>query len=161
MDHIRSKYICISRDHLKFQHTTMEWIFCELFSHHNRIFSTSYFQRRTPRRPNRRFHFHVKPLIAVLSHDFSTLTHVLYSRFSQHHYSGSFCSGSGALLQDLMTKASIRGNLTAFAPDAKVVRDQGIDYVLGETNSIACHVGYHTLNVNVRLNIAIGCSRCQ
>ncbi|KAF5359624.1 hypothetical protein D9756_003262 [Leucocoprinus leucothites] len=63
----------------------------------------------------------------------------LISTISQHHYSGNFCSGSGALLQDLMTKASIRGNLTIFAPDANSVRSKGIDYVLGETNSIACH----------------------
>ncbi|KAF9446613.1 glycoside hydrolase family 79 protein [Macrolepiota fuliginosa MF-IS2] len=61
------------------------------------------------------------------------------STISQHHYSGSFCSGSEGLLQDLMTKATIRGNLTIFAPDAKAVRAQGLDYVLGETNSYSCH----------------------
>ncbi|KAL9714254.1 hypothetical protein Ac2012v2_002564 [Leucoagaricus gongylophorus] len=63
----------------------------------------------------------------------------LISTISQHHYSGSFCSGNGALLQDLMTKASIRGNLTIFAPDARAVLENGIDYVLGETNSFSCH----------------------
>ncbi|KAJ3558263.1 hypothetical protein NP233_g11543 [Leucocoprinus birnbaumii] len=63
----------------------------------------------------------------------------LISTISQHHYSGSFCSGSGALLQDLMTKARIRGNLTIFAPDAQTVRGKKIDYVLGETNSFSCH----------------------
>ncbi|KAK7451043.1 hypothetical protein VKT23_012718 [Stygiomarasmius scandens] len=58
---------------------------------------------------------------------------------SQHHYSGSFCSGDGGLLQDLMTKSTIRSNLTIFSPDVTAVRNQGLDYVLGETNSYACH----------------------
>ena len=40
-----------------------------------------------------------------------------FRRISQHHYSGSFCSGNNGILQDLMSKASIRGNLTGFAPD--------------------------------------------
>jgi len=44
-----------------------------------------------------------------------------------------------------MTKASIRGNLTIFAPDARAVLENGIDYVLGETNSFSCHVGSHIL----------------
>lgn len=57
----------------------------------------------------------------------------------QHAYSGSFCEGSGALLQDLMTKAHIRSNLTRFAPDIAATRAQGLDYVMGETNSFACH----------------------
>lgn len=68
------------------------------------------------------------------------LTHGFRSSISQHHYSGSFCSGNEGLLQDLMTKATVRGNLTIFAPDAKAVRAQGLDYVLGETNSYSCHV---------------------
>ncbi|KAF8072084.1 glycoside hydrolase family 79 protein [Lyophyllum atratum] len=59
--------------------------------------------------------------------------------FSQHHYSGSFCAGSGGLLQDLMTKSTIRGNLTSFKPDITATRALGLDYVLGETNSYACH----------------------
>ncbi|PFH52890.1 glycoside hydrolase family 79 protein [Amanita thiersii Skay4041] len=63
----------------------------------------------------------------------------LISTFSQHHYSGSFCNGNGALLQDLMTKSSIRGNLTIFLPDITATRMQGLDYVLGETNSFSCH----------------------
>ncbi|KAF8133070.1 glycoside hydrolase family 79 protein [Mycena galopus ATCC 62051] len=57
---------------------------------------------------------------------------------SQHHYSGSFCSGNGGLLQDLMTKATIRSNLTSFAPDIEATQAQGLEYVLGETNSYAC-----------------------
>ncbi|KAF8148679.1 glycoside hydrolase family 79 protein [Crassisporium funariophilum] len=63
----------------------------------------------------------------------------LIRTISQHRYSGSFCEGSGGLLQDLMTKATIRGNLTIFNPDIAVVRGKGLDYVLGETNSYACH----------------------
>jgi hypothetical protein len=58
---------------------------------------------------------------------------------SQHRYSGSFCSGNGGLLQDLMTKANIRGNLTDLVPDIAAVKQQGLDYILGETNSFACH----------------------
>ncbi|TFK35368.1 glycoside hydrolase family 79 protein [Crucibulum laeve] len=63
----------------------------------------------------------------------------LISTISQHHYSGSFCSGSGGLLQDLMTKSTIRGNLTTFKPDITATRAKGLDYVLGETNSYSCH----------------------
>ncbi|KAJ7634965.1 glycoside hydrolase family 79 protein [Roridomyces roridus] len=58
---------------------------------------------------------------------------------SQHHYSGSFCSGSGGLLQDLMTKATIRSNLSSFSPDIQAVHGQGLNYVFGETNSYSCH----------------------
>ncbi|KAF9000674.1 glycoside hydrolase family 79 protein [Cyathus striatus] len=63
----------------------------------------------------------------------------LISTISQHRYSGSFCTGSGGLLQDLMTKATIRGNLTIFTPDISASRGLGLDYVLGETNSYSCH----------------------
>jgi len=41
-----------------------------------------------------------------------------------------------------MSKDSIRGNLTKFSGDIKAVRDKGLDYVLGETNSYACHVSF-------------------
>ncbi|KAG7092119.1 hypothetical protein E1B28_008493 [Marasmius oreades] len=58
---------------------------------------------------------------------------------SQHLYSGSFCSGSGALLQDLMTKSTIRANLTRFTPDIAAVTSRNIEYVFGETNSFSCH----------------------
>lgn len=60
-------------------------------------------------------------------------------RISQHHYSGSFCTGTLGVLQDLMSKSSIRSNLTAFAPDIAAVQQRGLTYVLGETNSFACH----------------------
>ncbi|KAF9565353.1 glycoside hydrolase family 79 protein [Agrocybe pediades] len=61
------------------------------------------------------------------------------STISEHRYSGSFCSGSGGLLQDLMTKSTIRSNLTQFTPDITATLNNGLDYVLGETNSYSCH----------------------
>ena len=61
-------------------------------------------------------------------------------RISQHKYSGSFCTGTNGLLQDLMAKDSIRGNLSVFASDIRAVREKGLEYILGETNSYACHV---------------------
>ncbi|KAF8147472.1 glycoside hydrolase family 79 protein [Crassisporium funariophilum] len=69
----------------------------------------------------------------------STAPGKLIKTISQHRYSGSFCQGSGGLLQDLMTKSTIRGNLTVFNPDIAAVREKGLDYVLGETSSYACH----------------------
>ncbi|TDL23702.1 glycoside hydrolase family 79 protein [Rickenella mellea] len=63
----------------------------------------------------------------------------LITTISQHHYSGSFCSGKKGLLQGLMTKSTIRSNLTQFSPDIAAARAQGLDYFLGETNSYACH----------------------
>ncbi|KAF9024934.1 glycoside hydrolase family 79 protein [Hymenopellis radicata] len=59
--------------------------------------------------------------------------------FSEHRYSGSFCSGNGGLLQDLMTKATIRSNLSIFGPDIQATHAKGLEYILGETNSYACH----------------------
>lgn len=44
------------------------------------------------------------------------------------------------LLQDLMTKADIRGNLSVFTPDIEETHNRGLDYVLGEANSYANHV---------------------
>lgn len=58
---------------------------------------------------------------------------------SQHHYSGSFCSGNEGLLQDLMTKATIRSNLSSFSSDITATKAKGLDYVFGETNSYSCH----------------------
>ncbi|KDR78761.1 hypothetical protein GALMADRAFT_209155 [Galerina marginata CBS 339.88] len=63
----------------------------------------------------------------------------LITTMSGHRYSGSFCTGSGGLLQNLMDKASIRGNLTSFNPDIAATKAKGLDYVMGETNSYACH----------------------
>ncbi|KAF8622544.1 hypothetical protein AX15_006899 [Amanita polypyramis BW_CC] len=63
----------------------------------------------------------------------------LVSTYSQHHYSGSFCRGTNGILQDLMLKENIRGNLSGYRPDIAATRAHGLDYVLGETNSYACH----------------------
>ncbi|KAK2463462.1 hypothetical protein APHAL10511_004548 [Amanita phalloides] len=63
----------------------------------------------------------------------------LISTYSQHHYCGSFCNGTPSLLQDLMLKINVRGNISAFAPDIASVRSHGLRYLLGETNSYACH----------------------
>ncbi|PPQ64596.1 hypothetical protein CVT26_001994 [Gymnopilus dilepis] len=63
----------------------------------------------------------------------------LISTISQHHYGGSFCTGSSGLLQDLMEKTSIRSNLSQFVPDIVATNNKGLDYVLGETNSYSCH----------------------
>jgi hypothetical protein len=61
------------------------------------------------------------------------------TRISQHHSSGSFYSGDNGVLQDPMSKASIRGNLTGFVADIAAVKQTGLTYVLGETNSFSCH----------------------
>ncbi|KAF8734682.1 hypothetical protein AX14_003112 [Amanita brunnescens Koide BX004] len=70
----------------------------------------------------------------------------LASTFSQHHYSASFCQGTASSLQELMSKANVRGNLSAFIPDIASARENGFDYVLGETNSISCHGAPHVSN---------------
>ncbi|KIJ66772.1 glycoside hydrolase family 79 protein [Hydnomerulius pinastri MD-312] len=63
----------------------------------------------------------------------------LIATISQHQYSGSFCTGGGAVLQDLMTKSYIRGNITVFTPDINATFANGLEYILGETNSMSCH----------------------
>ncbi|KAJ7674165.1 glycoside hydrolase family 79 protein [Mycena rosella] len=63
----------------------------------------------------------------------------LIAAFSEHHYSGSFCTGNGGLLQDLMTKSTIRSNLTIYMTDIIATHEENLDYILGETNSYACH----------------------
>ncbi|KDR73347.1 hypothetical protein GALMADRAFT_72693 [Galerina marginata CBS 339.88] len=69
----------------------------------------------------------------------STDTGARITTMSQHHYSGSFCTGSGGLLQNLMTKNTIQGNLTFFKSDITATKAKGLDYVMGETNSYSCH----------------------
>ncbi|KAK7032967.1 glycoside hydrolase family 79 protein [Favolaschia claudopus] len=63
----------------------------------------------------------------------------LIAAFSEHHYSGSFCAGNGGLLSDLMTKSTIRTNITIYTTDVEATHARGLDYILGETNSYACH----------------------
>ncbi|KDR78669.1 hypothetical protein GALMADRAFT_244156 [Galerina marginata CBS 339.88] len=65
----------------------------------------------------------------------------LMTSFSQHHYSGG-CTPDAPItgkLQYLMDKALLRSNLTHLNADIAAVHAQGLDYVLGETNSNACH----------------------
>ncbi|KAF8309017.1 glycoside hydrolase family 79 protein [Clavulina sp. PMI_390] len=58
---------------------------------------------------------------------------------SEHHYSGSFCTGSGGLLAALMDKTSIRGNISTYSSDIAAVQAAGREFVFGETNSYSCH----------------------
>ncbi|KAK0452043.1 glycoside hydrolase family 79 protein [Desarmillaria tabescens] len=66
--------------------------------------------------------------------------------FSQHGYAGAFIEGMDGLLQDLMTKANIRGNLSALTPDIEETHNRGLNYVLGETNSYANHGAINVSN---------------
>ncbi|KAG1730932.1 glycoside hydrolase family 79 protein [Suillus paluster] len=54
----------------------------------------------------------------------------LIETISQHQYT---------VLQDLMTKSYIRGNLSVFNPDIEATFANGLNYILGETNSMSCH----------------------
>ncbi|KAG1725351.1 glycoside hydrolase family 79 protein [Suillus paluster] len=63
----------------------------------------------------------------------------LIETISQHQYSGSFCTGGKAMLQDLMTKSYIRGNISMFSPDIEATIANGLNYILGETNSMSCN----------------------
>ncbi|KAM5530161.1 hypothetical protein V8D89_016163 [Ganoderma adspersum] len=61
------------------------------------------------------------------------------SVISQHHYSGFFCQGGNFPLVSFLSKAAVRGNLSIFNADIAATHAQGLTYILGETNSIACH----------------------
>ncbi|KAH9949137.1 glycoside hydrolase family 79 protein [Amylocystis lapponica] len=61
------------------------------------------------------------------------------STISQHQYSAAFCNGGDFGLISFMNKTTVRGNLTIFEADIAATYEQGLTYVLGETNSIACH----------------------
>ncbi|KZT63900.1 glycoside hydrolase family 79 protein [Daedalea quercina L-15889] len=61
------------------------------------------------------------------------------STISQHQYSAAFCDGGDFGLISFMNKTAVRGNLTIFEADIAASHGYGLDYVLGETNSIACH----------------------
>ncbi|KAF8520875.1 glycoside hydrolase family 79 protein [Hysterangium stoloniferum] len=60
-------------------------------------------------------------------------------QISQHRYSGFFCFGGDFALESFMSKAAVRSNITVFSADIAEVKSKGFPYVLGETNSIACH----------------------
>ncbi|KAI8984835.1 glycoside hydrolase family 79 protein [Trametes punicea] len=61
------------------------------------------------------------------------------SVISQHQYSAAFCNGGDFPLVSFMSKAAVRGNLTIFEADIAATYAKGLLYILGETNSIACH----------------------
>ncbi|KAF8905059.1 hypothetical protein CPB84DRAFT_1814293 [Gymnopilus junonius] len=54
---------------------------------------------------------------------------VAFISISQHHYSGSYS----------VLAAAIRSSPSQFTPDIIATHSRGLDYVLGETNSYACH----------------------
>ncbi|KAH9887651.1 glycoside hydrolase family 79 protein [Cubamyces lactineus] len=61
------------------------------------------------------------------------------SVISQHRYSAAFCNGGDFPLISFMSKANVRSNLTVFEADIAATQAKGLLYILGETNSIACH----------------------
>ncbi|KAI0355952.1 glycoside hydrolase family 79 protein [Trametes cingulata] len=62
------------------------------------------------------------------------------SVISQHRYSViSSCNGTEFPLASFMSKEAVRSNLTIFEADIAASKARGLDYVLGETNSAACH----------------------
>ncbi|KIJ51887.1 glycoside hydrolase family 79 protein [Sphaerobolus stellatus SS14] len=63
----------------------------------------------------------------------------IINTISQHWYSEEFCSGGDFALSSFMDKDAVRGNLSIFSVDVVEVKDRGLKYILGETNSIACH----------------------
>ncbi|KAJ3900398.1 glycoside hydrolase family 79 protein [Lentinula edodes] len=65
----------------------------------------------------------------------------LINTISQHVYSGSGlgCGSISTCIQDLMSKAFVRGNLSQFIPDVAATQAQGLTYILGETNSYFDH----------------------
>ncbi|RDX48499.1 glycoside hydrolase family 79 protein [Lentinus brumalis] len=58
---------------------------------------------------------------------------------SQHHYQAHFCKGGNFSLVSFMNKTAVRSNLSIFDEDIAATRAKGLGYVLGETNSVACH----------------------
>ncbi|EMD38720.1 glycoside hydrolase family 79 protein [Gelatoporia subvermispora B] len=61
------------------------------------------------------------------------------STISQHRYSANFCNGGKLGLISFMSKTSVRGNISMFEADIAATQAQGLEYILGETNSVACH----------------------
>ncbi|KAI1793367.1 glycoside hydrolase family 79 protein [Ganoderma leucocontextum] len=61
------------------------------------------------------------------------------TQISQHCYSAAFCDGGDFPLTSFMSKQAVRGNLTIYNADIAETHRRGLTYVLGETNSIACH----------------------
>ncbi|KAJ3753512.1 glycoside hydrolase family 79 protein [Lentinula raphanica] len=66
---------------------------------------------------------------------------MLIDTISQHVYSGggTDCGSTDQCIQDMITKAFIRGNLSQFIPDIAATKSHNLTYVLGETNSYFNH----------------------
>jgi len=63
----------------------------------------------------------------------------LLNTISQHRYSAAFCAGGDFALASFMSKTAVRSNISLFDDGIVVSKERGLDYKLGETNSIACH----------------------
>lgn len=114
--------------------TSMAWIIC-WFDARGRFFSTDTLLARSNIRAFWAVYQHV-------SYDLSSTHSTRYENVlsvSQHHYSGSFCSGNSGLLSDLMAKDGIRGNISLFDSDIAATTALGLTYIFGETNSYSCH----------------------
>ncbi|KAF5380722.1 hypothetical protein D9757_007094 [Collybiopsis confluens] len=62
--------------------------------------------------------------------------------YAAHFYNmggGANCGSISSCIQGLMSKTSIRGNLTQWIPDIAFVKSLGLDYVFGESNSYTGH----------------------
>jgi hypothetical protein len=65
-----------------------------------------------------------------------------WARFSQHHYQSSVCqdaNGPAAQIPTFMDKSTIRLNISEFDAGIRATYAHGLNYILGETNSISCH----------------------
>ncbi|CAA7267056.1 unnamed protein product [Cyclocybe aegerita] len=133
MDRVRCECDGSCRPHIEFAHKAMGCGLCWLFAFDDWFLASSHLR---PGNIGVRSWFsdiHVCTLLAqsVPVHRFSFI--VLISLLD------AMLNCLAGLLQDLMTKSTIRGNLSSFTPDIAVVRGKGLDYVLGETNSYSCH----------------------
>lgn len=137
MDHFCDKHICSYGHIVKFYYQILGMCVRRVITFYQRFLSSIRLSTRIAEVKGRIPDLYVSASVTSLGLNLMTLYTL---SISQHHYSGTFCSGTGGLLQDLMTKSTIRGNLSAFAPDIVATRAQGLDYVFGETNSFSCHV---------------------
>lgn len=145
-------------------------LFRWVLAFHIWIFASGRVQRGAAIPLSRRADFHVSVAFFISSFILLTLIFVhpascpfVADSFSQHQYSGSFCSGSSGLLQELMTKSTIRSKLSSFNFDIAAVLAKGLTYVLGETNSYSCHVSYSSQSTFLHRShfFLPGCTWCE
>ncbi|KAF9878229.1 hypothetical protein CkaCkLH20_04267 [Colletotrichum karsti] len=79
----------------------------------------------------------VGPLQAGLLQDAQVRANI--SQFTEHAYSGGFDPRRVVRPGELMSKVSVRNNMTTRTSGIRAVRSVGLDYVLAETNSYANH----------------------